>query len=307
MTEQFLKIGFMNIRGQTGLTNAKEIEIEAFIIRERLDVLHLQEVNISEDSFSSSNSFSSQFSIISNNAANRYGTATIVKADITTSNVLFDTKGRAIVFDIGNLTLANLYLPSGSDSLSRAERENYFSTVIPHLLLNRQDSGCIGGDMNCIIDKRDCTNHAANKMSPCLAKLVKTFNMKDSFRSRHPTTISFSHFYHTTHQGEGATRLDRSYDWGGMTIGEARYEPISFSDHLAHVVSFLVPAPLARVLCPRSRPLFKVRPEVIKDQVFQERLSASISDWQEVHELGLGGKSWSSQGSKSWPFKEAKN
>ena len=282
----------MNIRGQTGLTNAKEIEIEAFMIRERLDILHLQEINISEDSFSTSNNMSSQFNIISNNAVNRYGTASIVRSDIITSNILLDTKGRAIVFDIGNITLANLYLPSGSDSLAKSEREDYFSTILPHLLLNHQDSGCIGGDMNCIIDRRDCTNNAAVKMSPCLAKLVQTFGMKDSYRHLHPTTPSFSHFYHTIHQGEGATRLDRSYNWGGMTVREAKYEPVSFSDHLAYLVSFSLPAPMARVMSPRSRSLFKIKPEVIKDQVFQERLSVSINDWQEVHELGLDILTW---------------
>ena len=292
MTETFLKIGFMNIRGQTGLTNAKEIEIEAFIVRERLDILHLQEINIIEDSFSTSNNISSQFNIISNNAANRYGTATMVRSDIATSNILFDTKGRAIVFDIGNITLANLYLPSGSDSPSKSEREDYFSTILPHLLLNRQDSGCVGGDFNCIMDRRDCTNNAAIKMSPCLAKLVQTFSMKDSYRHLHPTTSCFSHFYHTIHQGEGATRLDRSYNWGGITAREAKYEPVSFSDHLAYVVSFSLPVPVARILSPRSRSLFKIKPEVIKDQVFQERLAVSINDWQEVHDLGLDIITW---------------
>ena len=68
--ENILKIAFMNIRGQTGLTNTKQLQIESFIIREKIDILHLQEINISEDSFSSCNTISSSFNIISNNAAN---------------------------------------------------------------------------------------------------------------------------------------------------------------------------------------------------------------------------------------------
>ena len=185
----------MNIRGQTGLTSTKQLQIESFIIREKLDILNLQEINIIEDSFSSCNTISSSFNIISNNAANKYGTATIIKSDFSPSNVLFDTKGRAIVFDIGDISLANLYLPSGSDSLSKAEREEYFAVTMPQLLLNRQDSGCIGGDFNCILNKQDCTHLASIKMSPCLARLVQTFDMVDSFRSLHPSSSSFSHFY----------------------------------------------------------------------------------------------------------------
>ena len=192
----------MNIRGQTGLTISKQIQIESFIIREKIDILHLQEINITEDSFSTCNTINAGFSIISNNAVNKYGTASIIKSDFSPENLLFDTKGRVIVFDIGGMTFANLYLPSGSDSVSKAEREEYSALTMPQLLLNRNDSGCIGGDLNCIINKQDCTHHASTKMSPCLAKLVGTFNMKDSFRILHPKSVAFSHFYHTIHQGE---------------------------------------------------------------------------------------------------------
>ena len=73
--DNVLKIGFMNIRGQTGLTSTKQLQIESFIIREKLDVLNLQEINIKEESFASCNTISSSFNIISNNAANKYGTA----------------------------------------------------------------------------------------------------------------------------------------------------------------------------------------------------------------------------------------
>ena len=38
--ENILKIGFMNIRGQTGLTSTKQLQIESFIIREKLDILN---------------------------------------------------------------------------------------------------------------------------------------------------------------------------------------------------------------------------------------------------------------------------
>ena len=290
--EKILKLGFMNIRGQTGLSYMKQKQIESFIVREDLDVLHMQEININEESFSSCTTISSSFNIISNNAANKYGTASIIKSDITPSNIMFDTKGRAIVFDIGNLTLANLYLPSGSDATSKAEREEYFAAIVPQLLLNRQDDGCIGGDFNCILSKQDCTHLASTKMSPCLAKLVKTFNMRDSFRLLYPNSTSFSHFYHTVHQGQGATRLDRSYNWGNVTVIEAKYESVAFSDHLTYVVSLTLPPAMARILSPRSRSLFNIKPEVIRDQEFQARLSDAMLDWQEVCDLGLDILTW---------------
>ena len=129
--EQVLSIGFMNIRGQTGLSYSKQAQIESFLIKQKIDILNLQEINICDDSFSNCDVISSSYNIISNNSPTKYGTACLVKSDFIPSNILLDTNGRVIVFNIGPLSLANLYLPSGTDSHSRASRENYWSEIIP--------------------------------------------------------------------------------------------------------------------------------------------------------------------------------
>ena len=198
---RIFNVGFLNIRGQTGLSSAKQTQIDSFLVHNKLDVLNLQEINICDNSFSNCNQVSTSYNLLSNNSPTKYGTASLVKSDFTPENILLDTKGRCIVFNIGPLTLANLYLPSGNDAISRSSRENYFGEIIPQLLLNRLGSGCIGGDLNCIIDKRDCTHNPNTKMSPSLARMATTFNMKDSFRTLHPSSTSYSHFYYTAQQG----------------------------------------------------------------------------------------------------------
>ena len=240
-SSEILSIGFVNIRGQSGLTSVKQAQIESFLQKQKLDVLHLQEINICENSFSNCNIISSSYNIISNNSPSKYGTASLIKSEFITENINLDSNGRAIVFNIGAITLANLYLPSGTDAPSRSSREQYFAETLPHLLLNRLDSGCIGGDMNCITNKLYCTHNPASKMSPSLTRLVKTFDMSDSFRALHPNSQEYSHFYYTTQLGAGATRIDRSYSWGDLNVGKASYEPIDFSDHMAYVVSFSLP------------------------------------------------------------------
>ena len=125
------------------------------------------------------------------------------------------------------------------------------------------------GDLNCIIDNKDCTHHPASKMSPSLTRMVSTFDMKDSYRTLYPRNLVYSHYYHTVQLGEGATRIDRSYSWGNLTVVEARYEPIAFSDHMAYIVRLSLPDTSAQMLSPRSRPIFKVSPEVILDSQFQ--------------------------------------
>ena len=141
--------------------------------------------------------------------------------------------------------------------------------------------------MNCITHKIDSTHHPAAKMSPSLARMINTFSMSDSFRILYLTSKTFSHHYHTTQQGTGTTRIGRSYSWGEMCTVEAKYVPIAFSDHMAYVVSFSLPVPYARIFSPRSRPQFKIRPEVICDPVFQEWLADSMVDWKKVKDLGI--------------------
>ena len=229
--------------------------------------------------------------IITNNSENKYGTASLVKNDLTIENVMYDTGGRVIVFEISGVTFGNLYLPSGTDSASRSSREKYAAEIIPPILVNRQSSGCIGGDLNCITNKIDATNNPDTKMSPCLGRLVKTFEWTDSFRSLHPKSLSFSRYY-DIHGVSGASRIDRQYHWGEIVPVSAVYTPIAFSDHLAHTVSIKTPDPLARMQCPTSRPMFKVREEVVKDKVFQGRLKEAMEEWEMVQMEGLPILSW---------------
>ena len=246
--KEFLVISYLNLRGQTGLPVEKQFQVENFLKENNCDILHLQEAQIDENTFWECKYIENNFAVISNNAENKYGTASIVKNDLIVENVMCDTKGRALIFDIAGVTFGNLYLPSGTDALSRSSRENYFGEIIPQILINCKPMGCIGGDLNCIINKQDATNNPETKMSPCLSRLVKVFGWIDSFRHLHPNSSSFSRYYES--RGiTGASRIDRQYHWGKIVIIKAEYTPVAFSDHLAHTVRIQVPEPLARMCC----------------------------------------------------------
>ena len=153
----------MNIRGQTGLDEAKQLQIESFIKSNRIDILNCQEINIDDNSFNNCDFISSSYEIITNNARNKYGTCCILANDLGYENVKVDTNGRVIAFNIGNITFCNVYLPSGNDPLIRNSRENYAAEIIPQILINSKDMGCIGGDWNSIVENRDATKDASNQ------------------------------------------------------------------------------------------------------------------------------------------------
>ena len=155
--ENILTVAFINIRGQSGLPISKQLQIESFIKYNNCDIIHLQEAHIHDESFSTCDFISSNFNIVPNNSLNKYGTASLVKSEFEIENIQCDNQGRVIIFNIGELTLSNIYLNSGTDARSRAGREKICSEVLPNMLLNSKESGCCGGDFNCIIKKKDAT------------------------------------------------------------------------------------------------------------------------------------------------------
>ena len=286
-----LTVAYINVHGQSKMSEAKQVQIEDFIKFNKVDIAHFQEIEICDETFSTCNLISSSFDIYSNNAPNKYGTASLVKSVFQVENMRCDTAGRALFFEIGGLTLGNLYAHSGTDAPSRANREHFYSEVVPQLLTSRRNTGCVGGDLNCIISKDDATNHQDSKMSSSLKRVTKVFDMKDSFRSLYPKAKAFSRYY-GDNRGQGATRIDRQYHFGNINIIEAKYLPLSFSDHQGLVVKICLPDPISKIICPAERPSFRLKNDVIYDSIFQESLEGAFVDWLNIKAFGMKTLPW---------------
>ena len=281
----------MNIQRQTKLPLTKQLQIEDFVKKYKIDILHIQEIEICEETFCDCNFISESFNILSNNSENGFGTASLIRADLEYTNVKFDTTGRAIVFDIGETTFGNFYAHSGTDNISRSYRENFFSEIIPSLLVSCRTSGCIGGDLNSITEKIDATAHPVAKMSPSFKRLTQTFNWKDSYRHLHPSDKQYSRYFENT-RGEGATRIDRCYHYGDIAINYASYEPLAFSDHHAHIINITIPTHISRLSCPKGNYTFRIKAEVVNDSMFQDRLREALEGWLNIKSFGLDVLVW---------------
>ena len=270
----------------------KQKQVEDFLCRNNIDILNIQEINIEEETFSQCSFISSNYHVIRNNALNKYGTASIVRSEFYPENIKLDTNGRGIFFDISGLTFGNIYLPSGTDALSRSGRETFCSETLPGLLVNCKEAGIIGGDFNCITKAEDTTHNSEAKMSPSLKRLLPTFSMIDTYRHLYPNTTCYSRYYSRGGGEVGASRIDRSYLWGSITVLESEYEAVAFSDHFAHIVKILPPDLIKFPVSPKSRPFFKTSPELVMDEVFKAWLQRDMLDWQEVLVRGLDILSW---------------
>ena len=112
------------------------------------------------------------------------------------------------------------------------------------MLVNSRDTGCMGGDFNCIVNKMDATHNPEAKMSRGLQRLIKLKNWQDSFRTLNPSAQVFSRYYENN-RAEGATRIDRNYHFGDMRVAQAWYLPLAFSDHFGLITKISLADPLA--------------------------------------------------------------
>jgi exonuclease III len=254
----------------------------------------MQECKTDDNTFSKCNNIWANFNLIRNNTPNNtdYGTASLVRCDLEYSNVKTDGEGRVILFDAAGSTFGNLYLPSGTDGASHRLREHYSAEVVPQLLIHHQPQGAIGGDLNSIISLRDSNRNPSTKISPSFKTLATSLNWLDSFRCLYPNAVQYSRVYSNDRHGEGASRLDRSYHWGGLQASEAEYKSLSFSDHLALVIKYSLPSPLDRQVAPRARAQFRIPPEVVIDPIFQAQLRDAMPGWHRVLEAGADTATW---------------
>ena len=287
-----LTIAYINIRGQTGLNHAKQSQLECFIRIYKPDILHLQEINVTSETFETCDLINSNYNVLSNNALNKYGTASLVSSELEISNIKMDTEGRVIVFDVNDITFGNVYFPCGNDKVMKRKRENYAAEILPQLLINAKDVGAVGGDWNCILDEKDATKNPNQKLSQCLNRLVKTFKWVDSYRELFPEAVTYSRYYENDLHGEGATRIDRQYNWGPLVTIDASYVGVSFSDHLGYIAKVRLPALLSKLSSPKSKPQFKAKPEVIRDSIFLESLRKQMTEWNIVKESGVDILQW---------------
>ena len=171
-------------------------------------------------------------------------------------------------------------------------RENYSAEIIPQILINCKEFGCVGGDWNNITENIDATKNQAQKQSKSLKRLLKNFNWVDSFRHLHPHSKQYSRYYDNVVHGEGPTRIDRSYHFGDIEILEAYYVGVAFSDHLSYIVKIKVPNAFKKLSSPKSKPLFKSKPDVIQDPIFKQKLKENFLLWSQVKNNGLDCLSW---------------
>ena len=96
-----IRVAYLNCRGQTGFNLAKQLQLENFLQCQNIDILHLQESHLDDETFTECNYISSSFTILQNNSPSKYGTASLIRNSFTAEDIILHHSGRVILFNIG--------------------------------------------------------------------------------------------------------------------------------------------------------------------------------------------------------------
>ena len=85
--------GVSNIYGQTNFNQAKVNQIEFLVKTNKIDILHLQETNILEETFENSNYLKNNYQILFQNNESGFGVCSLINNELETKNVLLHPSG----------------------------------------------------------------------------------------------------------------------------------------------------------------------------------------------------------------------
>ena len=221
-----LVIGTLNINCLQ--TDSKKAMLKDFINNRDYAILCLQEVAL--DNFE----FLSNYQYICNIGNNKRGTAILVKDNYNLTDVIKLPCGRGISCKINNISIVNVYAPSGSHA--KNEREEFFKLKLPILLLNHTEHVVITGDFNSVLHSKDSIGKS--NYSEMLKIIVNKMNLEDAWELlANETQFTF------IRSGTGS-RLDRFYISQSMKymIKKIEIQVAAFTDHSAvnmHIHGFV--------------------------------------------------------------------
>jgi len=166
-----------------------------FLRRQEIDVMFLQEVT--QPNLDTLRGYVAQ----NNTGTNGRGTAIVTSENKLLTNVVRIPSGRGIAAELQGVWLVNIYAPSGAEK--KIEREAFFNIDLPLLLKDILTTMILGGDLNGVLAKTDCTGHF--NFSRALNVLVKGSDLVDMWEAA-PERGVYTHYTR-----QGASRLDRIY------------------------------------------------------------------------------------------------
>lgn len=257
------KIMSLNVNG---ISNLGKIDfLKKYLMQNSPDVILLQEV-ISDDF--NLYGYDKVRSLM--NETNHMELITLVKQGISYTDVESSLDGRLLTLKINrNTRIINIYAPSGSQN--KQQRESFFNETLAYHLRHSQDEIIIGGDFNCVLEKKDVKGEFNN--SPVLQQIITELKLSDAWRMNNLNSQSY-----TFYRGVSASRLDRFYLSHNLkSHNKGCYiHPCPVSDHCAVVLEIQ----LVDTTIQYGRGYWKMNTKHLTDPEFKESLTKKWEYWK---------------------------
>lgn len=242
----------------------------SFLLLHKVDIALLQEVATPNFNFAG-------FEETVNLGPRRRGTAILHRSGLQLSDVTQLPSGRAISARLGDVTVLNVYAPTGSRG--RRERDTFFTADLAPLLASAGGRFVWGGDFNAVLSGAQTTGTAY----PCqtLKKIVSEAGLTDAWEKLRPGERGFTY---VAPQGACASRLDRFYISTQIHSTAQRIStiPATISDHHALLLTLALPArDDAGGPTRRQRGQWKVDPTILKHEAFLSEFAVVWAEWRQ--------------------------
>jgi|TARA_R110000850_G_scaffold217204_12_gene342846 exodeoxyribonuclease-3 len=168
----------------------------------------------------------------------------------------FDDEGRYLAFDLGPLTVASLYLPSGSSGPERqASKDRFLAFFEPRLQAMAHDGReyVLCGDWNIAHQNIDLKNWKSNQKNSgflpheraWMSRVLDTHGWVDGYRRLYPDATGDAYTWWSNRGNAWANNVGWRIDYQLVTAGMASrlqqasvYKAQRFSDHAPLIVDY---------------------------------------------------------------------
>ena len=205
------------------------------------DITLLQETHITPDMYRQTSKLWTGTMLFSPGKQNTDGTIICIKDNsIKPTNTVNDPNGKFQITDIRidklNITLINVYAPSGNTTQNQYKRREFWEDLAKTMsaLIKQDKHYILAGDFNVTLQDIDRQSRASQKYrchsQSSLLNLIHMLDVEDTFRTFHPNEKQFTHYHHQTNT---RTRIDRIYTSKTLRpyITKAEHTPTTLSDH----------------------------------------------------------------------------
>ena len=266
-----LSISSLNTRGLND--PVKCLTAFTFLNSEKHDIFLLQECNIPyrDDYKTFEQRWTFGQSVWSGDNKNRAsGVVVLFKGkDFCIKRVKRVIGGRLLCIDVEwhqlKFRIINVYCPPDLN-----ERLEVLKEIQPLLVCG--SDVILGGDFNCLMDKKDRMTVATVRLdssSEMLNNLIKDFKLNDTFRYKNPNTPGY-----TWSNGTICSRIDFLLTTKNILVSDAAVTPVFFSDH-----SKIDCTIRCNVKAHTSQNPWKLNVSLLKDLKLVERLKDKLKRW----------------------------